>query len=94
MAKRCINQGEFDAAQEHIRQAIAADSSKPEAFNLLGVLLEMSDDRLGAQKQYRAALALDPTYKPADENLNRAVGLGFAGSIKLGEHKKAPEERS
>lgn len=94
LAKRCINQGEFDAAQDHIRQAIAADSSQPEAFNLLGVLLEMSDDRLGAQKQYRAALALDPTYKPADENLNRAVGLGSGGSITLGAHRKAPEEQS
>jgi DNA-binding NtrC family response regulator len=94
LAKRSINQGQFDAAQEHVRLAIAADATKPEAFNLLGVLLEMGGDRLEAQKQYRAALALDPTYAPAVENLNRAVGLGSGGGIKLGEHKKASGERS
>jgi len=94
LAKRCINQGEPDAAQEHVRLAIAADATKPEAFNLLGVLLEMGGDRLEAQKQYRAALALDPTYKPADENLNRAVGLSAGGGSDLGGSKRAAGKRS
>ncbi|HUU96720.1 MAG TPA: response regulator [Phycisphaerae bacterium] len=85
LAKKCINQRQFDAAREHVRQAIAADSTKPEGFNLLGVLLEMGGEKLEAQKDYRAALALDPTYKPANENLDRSVGIKRNSKINLGE---------
>jgi DNA-binding NtrC family response regulator len=73
LAKKCIGKREFDAAQEHVRQAIAADSTKPEALNILGALIELRGDSLEALKQYRAALALDPTYKPADANVHRIV---------------------
>jgi DNA-binding NtrC family response regulator len=73
LAKRYITERKFDAAQEHIKLAIAADAAKPEALNLLGALIEMRGDRLEALKQYRAALALDPTYKPAEDNLQRVV---------------------
>jgi DNA-binding NtrC family response regulator len=85
LAKKCIQQGQFEAAQEHVRAAIAADATKPEGFNLLGVLLEMSGNKLEAQKNYRAALALDPTYKPANENLSRTTGLTPGGGISLGQ---------
>jgi DNA-binding NtrC family response regulator len=85
LAKKCIQQQQFEAAQEHARAGIAADATKPEAFNLLGVLLEMSGNKLEAQKNYRAALALDPTYKPADENLSRTTGLTPGGGISLGQ---------
>ena len=93
LAKKSIGEREFDTAQEHVRQAIAVDAAKPEAFNLLGALIEMRGDWLEALKQYRAALALDPTYKPADENLERVVARQQKGSgISLGE-KKPEEER-
>jgi DNA-binding NtrC family response regulator len=92
LAKKCIGEQEFDGAQEHVRQAIAADASKPEAFNLLGVLLEIGGNKLEAQKDYRAALALDPTYKPADENLSRTTGL-TSGGISMGRTKAPREER-
>ncbi len=72
-AKKCIGEQQFDAAEEHVRQAIALDSTKAEAPNLLGALIEMQGDWLEALKHYRAALALDPAYKPADENLERIV---------------------
>ena len=83
LAKRCISQRQFDAAEEHARQAVSADATKPEAFNLLGVLLEMAGRKLEAQKNYRAALALDPTYRPANENLSRTTGL-TSGGISVG----------
>jgi DNA-binding NtrC family response regulator len=93
LAKKCIGARQFDAAQEHLRQAIAADSSKPEALNLLGALIELRGDWLEALKQYRAALALDPTYKPADENLDRVVIRHQKGSgISLGGPKGAGGE--
>ena len=94
LAKRCIGEREFDAAQEHVRQAIAADSTKPEALNLLGALMELQGDWLEALKQYRAALALDPTYKPADENLDRVViRHQRGGGVSLGDAKPSKEEQ-
>jgi DNA-binding NtrC family response regulator len=88
LAKKGIVEQEFDAAQEHVRQAIAVDSTKPEALNLLGALMELRGDWLEALKHYRAALALDPTYKPADENLERVVSRHQKGSgISLGDSK-------
>jgi Flp pilus assembly protein TadD len=73
LAKRSINDRHFNVAMEHIRKAISFDTSSPEGFNLLGILMEMRGDRLEAQKNYRAALSLDPSYKPAMENLSRSA---------------------
>ncbi len=90
LAKKCIGQRKLDAAREHVRQAIAADATKPEALNLLGILLEISGNKLEAQKNYRAALALDPTYKPAIENLSRTTGLTSGGEMSLGDKARKP----
>ena len=73
LAKRSINHRNLNAAIEHIRKAISFDPSRPEGFNLFGILMEMRGDRLEAQKNYRAALSLDPSYKPALENLSRSA---------------------
>jgi DNA-binding response OmpR family regulator len=71
LAKRCINERHFDAAVEHVRAAINIDMRRPEGYNLLGVLLEVRGEKLEAQKQYRIALQVDPTYKPARQNLEQ-----------------------
>jgi DNA-binding response OmpR family regulator len=73
LAKRCIGDRHFDAAVEHLRKAIFLDPGRPEAFNLLGALMEIKGDRLDAQKNYRAALSLDPSYEPAIKNLQRST---------------------
>lgn len=91
LAKRSISQQEFEAAAARIRQAIATDATKPEAFNLLGVLMEMDGNRLEAQKNYRAALALDPTYKPAQENLSRTAGLNDEKKASVGRKEPSDE---
>jgi len=74
LAKKCVADRHFEAAAEHMRKAISIDSSRPEAFNFLGALYEVQGDKLEAQKNYRAALSLDPTYKPAQNNLSRSTG--------------------
>jgi len=76
LAKRSIGNRYFDAAIEHARKAISLDPSRPEAFNLLGALLEIRGDRIEAQKNYRAALSLDPSYAPAIKNLERSTSWG------------------
>ena len=88
LAKRCIGDHRFDAAVEHVRKAISLDPSRPEAFNFLGALLEIRGDRLEAQKNYRVAIELDPTYKPAKENLHRSTSWKPEGGIMLGKLKK------
>lgn len=74
LAKKCVTDKHYDAAAEHIKKAISLDSSRPEAFNFLGALYEKQGDKLEGQKNYRTALSLDPTYKPAQDNLSRSTG--------------------
>ena len=90
LAKKCIGDRHFDAAVEHVRQAIFIDPGRPEAFNLLGALMEIRGDRIEAQKNYRAALSLDPSYEPAIKNLHRSTTSKWRqeGGILLEEVKK------
>ncbi len=90
LSKRSIGDRRFEAATEHVRKAIAIDPGRPEAFNLIGALMEIRGDRLEAQKNYRAALSLDPSYEPAISNLRRSTQMGWKkqGGIALGETKK------
>ncbi|MFB3884691.1 MAG: response regulator [Thermodesulfobacteriota bacterium] len=90
LAKRCIGDRYFDAAIEHVRRAISLDPGRPEAFNLLGALMEIQGDRMEAQKNYRAALSLDPSYEPAIKNLQRSTEARWrgTGAILLGEAAK------
>ena len=90
LAKRCIGGRQFDAAIEHVHKAISLDSGRPEAFNLLGALTEIRGDRIEAQKNYRAALSLDPSYEPAIRNLQRSTTgkRRWTGNIYLGDTKE------
>jgi DNA-binding response OmpR family regulator len=84
-AKAAVEAYDFDSAASWAQAAVALDTSRAEAFNLLGVLLERRGGRLEAQRYYRAALALDPTYKPAWNNLNRSTQMWPEGHSDLGE---------
>ncbi len=95
LAKRSVGHRHFDAAIEHLRRAIFLDPARPEAFNLLGALTEIQGDRIEAQKNYRAALSLDPSYEPAIKNLQRSTDWKPKGAIILGDvpqdqNKKIP----
>lgn len=87
LTKRHITDRDFASARESARKAIAADPGQPEAYNLLGALLEIKGDRLEAQKFYRAALEIDPTFKPARANLERTTSWNKFGGIDLGPDK-------
>jgi len=87
LAKRRISDRSFSAARETARRAITADPDQPEAYNLLGALLEINGDLLKAQKFYRAALDIDPTFQPARANLERTASWNKFGKINLGTDK-------
>jgi len=93
LAKRHISDRGFSAARETVRKAIAADPAHPEAYNLLGALLEIKGDGLQAQKFYRAALDIDPTFKPAWANLERTTSWNKFGKIDLGPEKQATDSK-
>ncbi len=85
LAKRCIAEQRYDDAAEHARKASGFDNSRPEAFNLLGVIREIQRDIVDAQKYYRAALALDPSYEPARKNIGRTARWERDGAIVIGD---------
>jgi len=87
LTKRHISDRSFSAAREIVPRAIAADPDQPEAYNLFGALLEINGDLLKAQKFYRAALDIDPTFQPARANLERIVSWNKFGKINLGTDK-------
>ena len=92
MARKLVMKRRPDVAISHVRAAISADASRPEGFNLLGALLEIAGQKTDALKNYRAALALDPSYAPARANLERATTARGRGDIELGEGPAEPEE--
>ncbi len=94
LAKLHISDHCYQDANDVIRKAISADPARAEAYNLLGVLFEIMDDQTEALKFYRAALDIDPTYKPAWANLERATSWHKLGKIDLGPGEKANEAKN
>ncbi len=78
-ARRSIVRNEIGAALASARRAAGLDPGRPEAFNLLGAATHLGGDRYKAQGYFRAALALDPTYAPAMQNLERSTAGGVRG---------------
>ncbi len=72
-AKAAIERRDFGGALPWVKKAVSVDPSRPEGYNMLGVLLEIQRNTLEAQKYYRAALSVDPTYEPAHRNLSRTT---------------------
>lgn len=72
-----ISKGEFDTARVYAHKAIAVDPDRAEAFNLMGGLYEARNNRREAEKNYRVALALTPSYKPAQNNLDRITSRPY-----------------
>jgi len=64
---------DYDHAYDLIQDAVQQAPDRPEGLTLLGKITECLGDRLQALKFYRAALALDPTHAPAQQNLERAT---------------------
>lgn len=62
--------GEYDKCNEMICEAMEHYPHDPEPHNLMGIVLEHTGDHSRAMKHFRAAWALDPTYRPASQNLN------------------------
>jgi DNA-binding response OmpR family regulator len=93
LAKKAVTDRHFAAAKEFTGKAISIDNGRPEAMNLMGALYEIDNDFPEAQKFYRAALSLDPTYKPAKNNLSRTTSWSREGQIIIDTGKPEGEKQ-
>lgn len=82
-AKAAVESKNFDLAESWVKRAIFIDTSRAEAFNFLGVLFELKNDKHSAQKYYRAALSLEPSFRPAWNNLDRSTRFSPEGKPTL-----------
>lgn len=58
-----------------ILKALNSNPNAPEPHNLLGIWYELIGNEDLARKHYRAAYALDPSYKPSSTNLERVCTM-------------------
>lgn len=77
LAIGALKGGYYSQAEENSKQAMLINPHSPVVHNLYGILGELlAEDNL-ARKHYRAAYALDPTYKPAIRNLERILAFDY-----------------
>ena len=69
-ARRLIASEEFTSCERPLREALRDFPDEAVPQNLLGLLCEKQGDHTRAMKHFRAALGLDPTYLPAQDNLD------------------------
>lgn len=72
-ARELASESKYEDAITLAKRCIGSHPESAAGFNLLGELLEVSGDRPEALKNYRVALDLDPAYKAASKNLDRAA---------------------
>jgi len=71
LAKNALKEGQYPLAEEKIKEAMLENPHSPIVHNLYGILEELLKEDNLAHRHYRAAYALDPSYKPAVRNLER-----------------------
>jgi len=74
---RAIKSKQYDLACEYLHQEMIENDHSAEVYNLLGVISEYKGNVLLAIKYYRAAYVFDPTYKPADKNLEKLTSFFY-----------------
>lgn len=79
IAVNAIKSRDYELALISIKEAGLENQNLPEYHNLLGVIAEHCNDISLACKHYRAAYALDPSYRPALNNIERVSHFNFGG---------------
>ena len=78
--KEYLAEENYKKCVQEISYAMYLHPSAPEPHNLMGILLEKQRDHVLAMKHFRAAQDLDPTYRPATENMMDYARFGAARS--------------
>ncbi len=77
LAKERIADGFYEIAGIYAQKAVFLNPRGAEALNILGGISEATGNRLEAYKYYRAALDQDPSYLPAQLNLERVAAQPY-----------------
>lgn len=67
--RQLVLEKEYETCKQMICQAMVRFPHAPQPHNLWGIVLEKMGNHPLAMKHFRAAWALDPTYLPAEHNL-------------------------
>ena len=86
-ATAALKDWKVEEAEALAKKAIAEEHTRPEAFNILGIVMEIRNDQYQAQTYYRAALAFDPAYDPARKNLDRSTGVNNSVTWDMGDKR-------
>jgi Tfp pilus assembly protein PilF len=78
-----LHNHELDKSYQLILYALNENPDSPKPHNLLGIWYELKGNNDLARKHYRAAYALDPTYKPASVNLERVCTFFITRKIPI-----------
>lgn len=90
-AIKAIKSNKYDLACEYLHAEMIGNDHSAEVYNLLGVISEYKRDTILACKYYRAAYVFDPTYKPADKNLEKLTSFFYIfneANIDYGDNEK------
>ncbi|MEF9940683.1 MAG: hypothetical protein RSA90_01650 [Lachnospiraceae bacterium] len=79
--KERVQAQEYMIAEKEIDDVMGRYPHSPIPHNLMGILLEAQHSHTLAMKHFRAAYALDPTYAPAQYNLDRCCAFYQEGII-------------
>ncbi|MFO7929089.1 MAG: response regulator [Candidatus Humimicrobiaceae bacterium] len=91
-SKRCIINKDYGKAKKFLKKSLLEDVDSPEPYNLLGAINESNNHFKKATKYYRAALDMDPSYEPAQRNLERITEFKYSKKgMDLGEEDEQGE---
>lgn len=76
-----LRNNDLENAYKEIINILSQNPNAAEPHNLLGLLYEMNGDEQKARKHYRVSYVLDPTYKPACNNLERVSTIFLSKQI-------------
>lgn len=94
LVKELIDTEDYDKAFQIVYESMAQFPNNPEPHNLLGILLEKTGEHTLAMKHFRVAWVLDPTYKPADQNLMNFGGFHISSKYVYDDDDCTTEKKS
>lgn len=90
LIRTLVSEGNYSECVNPICQAMVQFPHAPHPHNLLGIVLERQGDHVSAMKHFRAAWALDPTYSPANQNLEIYGTFYSVGKVAFDESDVSP----
>lgn len=90
-AKHMVVSGDYKKCYELVSKFMSSYPDAPQPHNLIGILYEKEGCHVEAMKHFRAAVALDPTYGPANQNLDTYGTFYSTGRCAFSEADCFPE---